>query len=475
VIQRRDAQQVGAPSREATDPAFQRPSLVNEEVVSGSDGSTHGFLFSDLRGYTHLVDTRGAVEASRLLTRYQAIVREVVTRHGGAEIKTEGDSFYVVLPSASAALRCGLDILKACQEPADGGEAIKLGIGIHAGESVAHEGGFVGSAINIAARICALASAGEILVTGTIRELTRSIVPAEFVFVGRRQLKGLDQPVEVFRVVPEGAGTSARRWPAASARGALPWLIAAVVLVALVGTGATIAFGWRPVAWLGGNGATAGTSASSGPSGSQPSVLARLPNEGSPVDPGTYAPNRNRDVTSVTIPERGWDVTSDWEDLLLFGHAGAPGTGSAIGVGIGHITVVYTGGCGSDPTRVIGDRPQDLIDWVQSTPQLDASEPRSVVDLGRSGIGIEATVLAPPADKCPYQFYRSGRAYFDNTFLWGVGGTSWNPIVGTHILFEALDDGPRTITVVFVAADAAALSYVQDVGRSILKSIVLRG
>ena len=101
---------------------------MNGKVASGSDGSTRGFLFSDLRGYTHLVDTRGAIEASQLLARYRAVVREVVTRHGGAEIKTEGDSFYVVLPSASAALRCGLDILEACTQPADGGEAIKLGI-----------------------------------------------------------------------------------------------------------------------------------------------------------------------------------------------------------------------------------------------------------------------------------------------------------------------------------------------------------
>jgi class 3 adenylate cyclase len=453
---------------------------MNDEIAAGSDGSTHGFLFSDLRGYTHLVETRGAVEASQLLGRYRAVVRGVVTHHGGAEIKTEGDSFYVVLPSASAALRCGLDILKACMEPADGGEAIQLGIGIHAGESVAHEGGFVGSAINIAARICALASAGEILVSGTIRELTRSIVPAEFVFVGRRQLKGLDQPVEVFRVVPEGATPSARRWPEATSAGrALPWLVAATILVALLGIGATIAFGWRPVAWLAGNGGATGTSPSAGPSGNHP--LAQLPNEGSRVEVGTYAPNRNRDVTSVTIPETGWDVTSDREDLLLFGHAGAPGTGSGIGVGVGHITVVYTGGCRTDPTKLIGDSPRDLVNWVQSTPQLDASDPRSVGDLRRSGIGIEATVVAPPADRCHEQLRRYGGCFsgpychpIDFAYLWGAGGTSWQPNVGTHILFEALDDGSRTITVVFVAADAAALSYVRNAGRSLLESMVLR-
>jgi class 3 adenylate cyclase len=78
---------------------------MNDVVVPAGSGGTHGFLFADLRGYTQLVDTRGALEASRLLERYRAIIREVVARDGGAEIKTEGDSFYVVLPSASAALR----------------------------------------------------------------------------------------------------------------------------------------------------------------------------------------------------------------------------------------------------------------------------------------------------------------------------------------------------------------------------------
>ena len=177
---------------------------MDDRVASPGDGSTHGFLFADMRGYAQLVDTRGALEASHLLERYRVIVRGVVARDGGAEIKTEGDSFYVVLPSASAALRCGLDLLAACAEPADGGEAIPVGVGIHAGESVAHEGGFVSSAVNIAARICALAGPGELLASATIRELTRSIVAAQFVFAGRRQLKGLGEPVELFRVVPEG-------------------------------------------------------------------------------------------------------------------------------------------------------------------------------------------------------------------------------------------------------------------------------
>lgn len=443
---------------------------MNDEVASPSDGRTHGFLFADLRGYTHLVDTRGAVEASLLLGRYRAIVREVVTHHGGAEIKTEGDSFYVVLPSASAALRCGLDILKACMEPVDGDEAIELGIGIHAGESVAHEGGFVGSAINIAARICALASAGEVLVTGTIRELTRSIVAAEFVFVGRRQLKGLDEPVEVFRVVPDGAASPVRRGSARAISAGRPFrgLALAAILVAFIAIGATFAFGWRPVAWLSGGGSSGSPAASSGPSTNQlaasPSVLLnQLPGEGAPVDPGVYVPNRNRDVASVTIPGCCWTVAADAEDLLFFEKAGASGGRS--GVGLARITVVYTGGCQTDPTRLIGDRPQDLIDWVQSAPQLDASEPRSVIDLGRSGIGIDATVLAPPAGPLCDPL---------RAWLWGVSGDSWHPNAGTRIVFEALDDGSRTLTVVFAATDADVLTFAQGASQDLLASIVLR-
>src|SRR6266545_2570896 len=121
---------------------------MNDALPTSADEVTNGFLFADLRGYVQLVDSRGAAEASRLLERYRALTREVVGRHGGAEIKTEGDSFYVVLPSASAAVRCGLALVAACSAPPDGGTMIPVGVGIHAGESLAHEGGFVGSAVN---------------------------------------------------------------------------------------------------------------------------------------------------------------------------------------------------------------------------------------------------------------------------------------------------------------------------------------
>jgi len=90
--------------------------------VSGTETSTvpsltRAFLFADLRDYTRLVETHGASRAAELLERYRVLVRDAVGRFGGAEIKTEGDSFYVVFDSVSAAVQCGLAILFPMSRP----------------------------------------------------------------------------------------------------------------------------------------------------------------------------------------------------------------------------------------------------------------------------------------------------------------------------------------------------------------------
>ena len=71
-------------------------------AVEPSGTITRGFLFADLRGYTDFVERNGAEAAATLLTRYRALTREAIGRFGGAEIKTEGDSFYVVFDKDAA-------------------------------------------------------------------------------------------------------------------------------------------------------------------------------------------------------------------------------------------------------------------------------------------------------------------------------------------------------------------------------------
>lgn len=202
-----------------------------------------GFLFADLRGYTQFVEQHGDAAASELLGIYRSVVRAAVARFQGAEIRTEGDGFYVVFPSASSAIRCGMEILEeAARSTAAAGGPLRVGIGIHAGETVDNGEGLVGSAVNIAARVCALAGAGELLVTETVRGLVRTSIPLAIEPRGRRRLKGIREPIALFAVRPPGAAPPSRtrrlasRSPIPVRRGPMLAAFAALVGVAAVAT-----------------------------------------------------------------------------------------------------------------------------------------------------------------------------------------------------------------------------------------------
>jgi class 3 adenylate cyclase/ABC-type branched-subunit amino acid transport system substrate-binding protein len=186
---------------------------------TSSSSSTRGFLFADLRGYSNFVERYGAAEAADLLDRYRRLVREAVARFDGTEIRTEGDSFFVVFDSVSAAVRCAMEIAAAARDaPAEKPEhQIRVGIGIHAGETIETDGDYVGSVVNIAARICAQAAAGEVLVSETVRALTRTVLPVHFEPRGRPHLKGIADRLPLYAVSDVAIGSSP--WFGSAGRG----------------------------------------------------------------------------------------------------------------------------------------------------------------------------------------------------------------------------------------------------------------
>ena len=234
----------GAPDRSSSSSA---PPPRPPAPIGGAEPSTrtHGFLFADLRDYTSYVDERGDHAGAELLRRYRALVRGAVGAASGAEIKTEGDSFYVVFDSASAAVRCGQEIIAAAD--AAPGEPIRVGVGVHAGETVETAEGFVGSAVNIAARLCAQAKAGELVVSDTVRALTRTYLDVEFEPLGSRRLKGVNEQIILYRVVPHTATTRVAARRGAARR--LPWLLG-------IGGVAVVVLGMVGVAMVGGSGAS---------------------------------------------------------------------------------------------------------------------------------------------------------------------------------------------------------------------------
>jgi ABC-type branched-subunit amino acid transport system substrate-binding protein/class 3 adenylate cyclase len=184
-------------------------------------GSTRGFVFADLRGYSQYVEAHGAAASAELLDRYRMLVRAAVGEFDGTEIQTEGDSFFVVFNAVSAAVRCAMAIAARAREASTAAEPIRVGIGIHAGETVETGESYIGSGVNIAARICAQARPGEVLVSETVRALTRNVLDVGFEPRGRPRLKGITERIPLYAVTERAAlarrPLSGRRVAAAAA------------------------------------------------------------------------------------------------------------------------------------------------------------------------------------------------------------------------------------------------------------------
>lgn len=165
--------------------------------------ATLTFLFADLRGYTTFTETLGDAAAAELIAEYRIFMRAEIAKASGAEIRTEGDSFFVTFESAAEALRCGIGMLReaARRSAARPDRPIEIGVGLHAGEPVRRDDGdFVGSAVNVASRLCSNAGVGEMFVSEVVRGLVRTsgIAPMEE-RIGIT-LKGVQDPPRIFVV-----------------------------------------------------------------------------------------------------------------------------------------------------------------------------------------------------------------------------------------------------------------------------------
>ena len=160
------------------------------------------FLFSDLRDFTVFVETHGDRATAELLKVYRRIVRAEVATHAGAEIKTEGDSFYVVFQTAGEAVRCSVGIVRRIRRhnQLHPDRAILVGIGINTGEAIEQDGGFVGSAVIIASRLASQATALQILISATVHEMVRTAAIAPMRDLGAWHLKGVTEAIRVFEV-----------------------------------------------------------------------------------------------------------------------------------------------------------------------------------------------------------------------------------------------------------------------------------
>ena len=111
------------------------------------------FVFTDIEGSTALLEELGSERYGELLSRHHRVCRAAWAQHGGVEVDTTGDAFFVVFPIASAALAAAAEAQLALGEL-----GLRVRMGVHTGEVSVNETGYVGFEVHRAARIAAAAT-----------------------------------------------------------------------------------------------------------------------------------------------------------------------------------------------------------------------------------------------------------------------------------------------------------------------------
>ena len=150
------------------------------------------FLFTDVEGSTRLLDELGGERYAAVLAQHHRVCRDVWLAHGGVEVDTAGDAFFVAFARPSDALSAAV----AAQDALASGP-LRVRIGVHSGEAMLGETGYVGMEVHRAARIAAAGHGGQVLVSAATAG--RSSEPA-LVSLGRHRFKDFDEPVEVFQL-----------------------------------------------------------------------------------------------------------------------------------------------------------------------------------------------------------------------------------------------------------------------------------
>jgi class 3 adenylate cyclase len=131
------------------------------------------------------------------LAGQRQVLRAAWVAHGGTEIGTEGDSFFVVFPTAEAAVAAAAQAQRGLAQFAwPAGERVRVRIGIHTGSPQIHDGGYVGMDVHRAARIAAATHGGQVVISQATANLLTGRLPAQATLrdLGRHQLKDIPRP-----------------------------------------------------------------------------------------------------------------------------------------------------------------------------------------------------------------------------------------------------------------------------------------
>jgi class 3 adenylate cyclase len=158
------------------------------------------FLFADLCGYTALTEAHGNRQAAEVVERFLAIATATL-RPGASVLERVGDEVVIVAAGAAVAVSTALALReRVVREPL----FPVVRAAVHAGPVVERAGGYVGAALNVAARVAALAAPGQIVCTEPVKRAV-TLAGVSYRALGPVRLKNIRVPVEIFEVVATAA------------------------------------------------------------------------------------------------------------------------------------------------------------------------------------------------------------------------------------------------------------------------------
>jgi class 3 adenylate cyclase len=163
-------------------------------------------LFTDVDGSTELVKRLGD-EYGPVLSKHRELLRSCFGDHGGTEVDTQGDAFFVVFGSARDAVEAavaGQRALTEWQWPSDASVSVRMGL--HTGEPRLAARGYVGMAVHRAARLCNVAHGRQILLSRSTAGMfdDEDVPGVSLRDLGEHRLKDIDRPEQIFQLVVEG-------------------------------------------------------------------------------------------------------------------------------------------------------------------------------------------------------------------------------------------------------------------------------
>ena len=167
-------------------------SRVRDDLPTG----TVTFVFTDIEGSTRMLEELGAGVYGELLARHHAVCRAAWMAHGGVEVDTAGDAFFVAFPTASGALAAAAEAQEELDEV-----GLRVRMGLHTGEVTLGETGYVGFEVHRAARIAAAAHGGQVVLSAAA---AAGVDADELTQLGEHRFKDIDEPIAIFQLGSAG-------------------------------------------------------------------------------------------------------------------------------------------------------------------------------------------------------------------------------------------------------------------------------